>query len=107
MRLYLISILTILLLSSVVSATINLDFRLDVEEKGFYPNEKILLLVTVVNRDTSFSAKDAVLTINVGQRFYTFDVGTLKKGKSFTQEIELPEFNPGTHSIEGWFNYTA
>src|SRR3989344_723118 len=107
MRLYLISILTILLLSSIVSATTNLDFRLDVEEKGFYPNEKVPLNVSVVNRDATFVAKDAELTINIGDRIYIFDLGDLKPSETFQQEIILPEFPAGTHSIKGEINYTG
>ncbi len=96
-----------ILLIPVVPATTNLDFRLDVEEKGFYPNEKIPLSVTVVNRDTAFAAKDAELTVNIGDRFYTYDLGDLKPGETFEKEIMLPEFPAGTHSIRGEINYTG
>lgn len=99
--------LTISLLLLTVSATANLDFRLDTPDKLFYPNDNIPLNVTIVNRDATFSAKDAQLTVNIGTRFYTFDLGTLKPGATFQKEIMLPEFPAGTHSIKGVINYTG
>jgi len=107
MRKYLINLLMILLSVSMVSATTNLDFRLDVEDKGFYPNEKVPLNVTIVNRDITFAARDAVLTVNIGDRFYTFDLGDLEPGEVFQKEIILPEFPAGTHNIKGEINYTG
>src|SRR3989344_5147393 len=102
-----IILIILILLIPITKATVNLDFRLDVEEKGFYPNEKIPLNVTIVNRDTTFMAKDADLTINIGDRFYTFDLGNLEPGEKFQKEIILPEFPAGTHSIKGEINYTG
>lgn len=97
----------IMLVPSIVSATVNLDFRLDVEEKGFYPNEKIPLDVTVINRDSTFTAGDAELTVYISDRFYTFDLGDLKPGETFEEKITLPEFPPATHTIKGEINYTG
>ena len=96
-----------MLLTPFVIATTNLDFRLDVEENGFYPNEKILLNVTIINRDTRISAKDSILIIYIGTRIYTYDLGDLKPGDKFQKEILLPEFPAGTHNIKGEINYTG
>lgn len=97
----------LILLVPIVTATTNLDFRLDVEERGFYPNEKVPLNVIVVNRDATFAARDAELTVSIGDRFYTFDLGDLKPTETFQKEIILPEFPAGTHSIKGEINYTG
>lgn len=96
----------LLLVITTVSATTNLDFRLDVEERGFYPNEKIPLNVSVTNRDT-FMAKNAELTVLIADRFYKFDLGDLKPSETFQKEITLPEFPAGTHTIKGDINYTG
>jgi len=90
---------------AVVSATTNLDFRLDVSKKTYYPNEKIPLNITVINRD-EFSANEATLTVKIADRFYNFDLGNIAPGDIFNKEITLPEFPPGTQNIEGEVNYT-
>jgi len=107
MRKIFILLFLVMLVPSIVSATVNLDFRLDVEEKGFYPNEEIPLDVTVINRDSTFSARDAELTVYISDRFYTFDLGDLEPDETFEKEIILPEFPPGTHTIKGEINYTG
>ncbi len=88
-------------------AKTNLDFRLDVERKGFYPNEKIPLDITVVNRDTVFSAKEAKLAIQAGERSYIFELGDLRPGSSFKKEIVLPEFPAGTQILKGNITYSG
>ena len=95
----------LLLILPVVFSVTNLDFRLDVEEKGFYPNEEVPLDVTIVNRDSTFGAKDAELTITVGQRSYHFNIGDLNPGGTFNKQIKLPSFPAGTHTIKGEINY--
>jgi len=107
MKKILVIFFLMMLVPSIVSATVNLDFRLDVEEKGFYPNEKVPLDVTVVNRDSTFTAGDAELTVYISDRFYTFDLGDLKPGETFEEKITLPEFPPATHTIKGEINYTG
>jgi hypothetical protein len=99
--------LMIMMILPVVSATTNLDFRLDVEEKLFYPNEKIPLNISVINRDSAFSARDAILTVNIGDRFYTYELNDLNPGYAFEKEIILPEFPAGTQNIKGEINYTG
>jgi hypothetical protein len=97
----------IMMILPIVSATTNLDFRLDVEDKLFYPNEKIPLNISVINRDSTFSAKDATLIVNIGDRFYNYDLNDLNPGEKFEKEIILPEFPAGTHNIKGEINYTG
>jgi len=102
-----IFLLLLAIVPSLVSATVNLDFRLDTNKKVVYPNDNVILNVTIVNRDATFTAKDSVLTINIGSRFYTFEVGDIKTGETFSKEISLKQFLPGTQNIKGDLNYTG
>ncbi len=85
---------------------INLDFKIDIEDKVFYPNEKIPVSVTITNSDYQFAAKNAKLAINAGLRHYEFDLGDIEKGDTVTKSIELPEFPAGSHQVRGTLNYT-
>ncbi len=101
-------LLTLLLVClPLVSATTNLDFRLDANQKAYYPNESISLNVSVINRDMNSVAKDAVMTIHVGDRDFYFSIGNLHPSESIQEYISLPEFPPGTHSVRGELNYTG
>jgi C1A family cysteine protease len=97
----------IMLIIPLVSATVNLDFRLDIEDKLYYPNNKVLVNVSVINRDVAFDAKDAELTVYIGDREYSYKLGDLKRGETFKKKITLPEFPPGTQNIKGIINYTG
>lgn len=94
-------------ISGFAMAINNLDFRLDTPEKGFYPNEKIPLNVSLINRDTSFTSKNISLTITIGERAYSYDVGDLKPSEVYQKQITLPKFPAGTHIIKGEANYTG
>mgnify|MGYP001590791724 CR=1 FL=1 len=89
------------------SAQVNLDFTINIEDRIYFPNEKIKVDVNVVNREVSFAAKDAVLTLTIADREYSFKLGDIKADQSFSKEITLPEFPPGTHTIKGVLNYTG
>lgn len=97
-------ILTILLIPTISAS--NLDFRLDTPDKLFYPNEKIPLNISLINRDTT-SIKTATLTVISGTRTYTYDIEILKPSETFQKEITLPEFPAGTQNLKGILNYTG
>jgi C1A family cysteine protease len=107
MKSLILLIVVFVCLSGSVIAINNLDFRLDTPEKGFYPNEKIPLNVSLTNRDTSFTSKDISLIITIGDRMYTYDVGDLEPSETYQKQILLPKFPAGTHTIKGEANYTG
>ena len=100
-----IIIFILLLLSA--SAQVNLDFAINIEDKIYYPNEKIKVDVSVINREVSFVAKNADLTLIIADRDYKFKLGDLTADKTFSKVITLPQFPPGTHTIKGVLNYTG
>ena len=106
MKSIIVIVLIFLCLTVSVSALNNLEFRLDVPQKGYYPNEKIPLNISLINRDT-YTAKNISIILNAGNRTYSYDVGDLKPSEQFQKQIMLPEFPAGTHTITGEANYTG
>ena len=94
-------------LALTASAQVNLDFTINIEDKIYFPNEKVKVDVSVINRDVSFAAKNAILTLTIADREYSFKLGDVSAGQTFSKEITLPEFPPGTHTIKGVLNYTG
>lgn len=94
-------------LALTASAQVNLDFTINIEDKIYFPNEKVKVEVSVINRDVSFAAKNAILTLTIADREYSFKLGDVSAGQTFSKEITLPEFPPGTHTIKGVLNYTG
>ena len=94
-------------LALTASAQVNLDFTINIDDKIYFPNEKVKVDVIVVNRDVSFAAKNAVLTLTIADREYSFKLGDISAGQNFSKEITLPEFPPGTHTIKGVLSYTG
>jgi hypothetical protein len=105
-KIILFSLLFTILIASVVLALLNLDFTINVEDRIYYPNESIDVNISVINRDT-FTAKDTKLTLNIGKRFYNFDLGDIKSDDKFVEKIVLPQFPPGTHTLRGVINYSG
>lgn len=96
-----------ILLATTILAQINLDFTINIEDRFYYPNETIEINVSIINRETAFTAKDVKLTLNVGNRFYNYDLDDIKAGGSFEKTITLPPFPQGTHTVKGILNYTS
>ena len=99
-----ICIIGILLIVSIVLAQ-NIEFKTDIENRMFYPNETISFNISLSNRDMRFSAKNATLFVNVSGRSFVFDVGDLNKGQEFVKGIKLPEFPPGDYIIKSELHY--
>jgi hypothetical protein len=99
-------VLSILLLISIVSA-LNIEFTIGVEDRIFFPNETIPINISVINRETKFSAKSVNLTLNIGKRSYKYELGEIKAGESVLENLTLPEFPPGDYIIHGILNYTG
>ncbi len=85
----------------------NLEFTIDIPEKIFYPNETIPINLSIINRETSFSARDATLSIDIGKRSYFYELGDIKATDNVLKKIKLPEFPPGDYIIKGELNYTG
>jgi len=90
-----------------LALAVNLDFNIGVEDKIFFPNETIPINISIINRETTFSARNATLGVYIGKREYTFELGDIKAGDSLLKEIILPEFPPGDYIIKSQLNYTG
>ncbi len=102
--LILLSIFLILPIS--VIAITNLDFRIEVEDKIYFPNETIPVNISVQNRDVSFDANDVVVSIKIGKRTFDYEFGDIKSQKSVIEDLTLPEYPPGDYVIKGELNFT-
>ena len=86
---------------------INLEFIIDVPDKTFYSNETIPVNASIINRETSFSAKDVTFGIYIGKRLFLYELNDIKASDSVLKEIILPEFPPGDYVIKGQLNYSG
>lgn len=106
-RLLLTTVLTLILVTPIVLALLNIDFGITLPKKSFYPNETIPINISIINREVTYLAKNLSLELKVGQKSYLFELGDLSVGQSVTKSITLPEQAPGTYIIRGILNYTG
>ncbi len=102
-----ISIVVLFVLVKVVLGALNLGFEIKLSKPTYYPNETIPLNVTIINRELTFSANNLNLTLFVGKRTYSFDLGNLKAGQSITKSLVLPEQPAGSYLVRGVLTYTG
>src|SRR3989344_971060 len=102
-----ILIVMLLILFNEVYAQSNLDINLGIDQRKFYPNEKVGLNLSIINREISFFAQEVTVSIKVSDRYYEYKVGDLEPSREFSKQIILPEFPPGTHTIYGIVNSTG
>ncbi len=100
----LISLIGVALFATLVLA-VNIDFRIDVEDRTYFPNETIPVNISVLNRDVSV-ARDVNVSMVIGKREFSFNLGSIKSDDSIIKNLTLPEFPPGDYIIKGTLNYT-
>jgi len=85
---------------------LNIDSVISISKKSFYPNETIPINISVINRETTFAAKNLSLAVMIGQKTYTFKLDDLLASQSTIKSITLPEQVLGTYIIHSILNYT-
>ena len=82
-----ILILIFVMFMPTVWAQVNLDFVLNIDHKIYFPNENVKANISIINRDVSFSAKNADLTLTIADREYKFKLGDLTADQIFSTRI--------------------
>ena len=86
-------------------ANTNLEFNIDTPDKLLYPDQDLTIPISITNKDSTFYATGGHLTINIGERTYTYAVDDLLIGDEYLTNLKLPAFPPGTHTLKGMFVY--
>ena len=89
-----------------LATSVNLQMSLDTPEKVLYPNESIQTNISVSNLDTR-AAEDTQITLEVGQRNFTYDADTIEPGENFSETLELPPYPAGSYQAKMTANYSG
>ena len=86
MKKILVSMLFGIFFMTSTALAINLEFTLDVSDKIVYPNETIPINVSMINKEISFSARNATVGIYIGKRSFFYELGDIKASDTILKE---------------------